>query len=144
MKKRTGDPWMSADDFGRSLTGVGFNLLVANVERAIEFQRNVLGVTVIYQDTDFAVVENDAGLYMLHADHTYRDHPMVGIATNAEGRGAGIELRLYNLDPDTVEARANDAGYTILAGSADKPHGLRESYIIDDDGYVWVPCVPLL
>jgi hypothetical protein len=25
----------------------------------------------------------------------------------------------------------------------DKPHGLRECIIIDDDGYVWVPGVAL-
>jgi len=30
-----------------------------------------------------------------------------------------------------------------LAGALDKPHGLREAYIIDQDGYLWVPGVPL-
>jgi hypothetical protein len=29
----------------------------------------------------------------------------------------------------------------VLAGSMDKPHGLRECMLIDDDGYVWVPGV---
>ena len=24
----------------------------------------------------------------------------------------------------------------------DKPHGLREAYLVDVDGYVWVPDVP--
>jgi hypothetical protein len=31
----------------------------------------------------------------------------------------------------------------VLAEAADKPHGLRESYIVDPDGYVWVPDRPL-
>jgi hypothetical protein len=30
-----------------------------------------------------------------------------------------------------------------LAGALDKPHGLREAYIIDQDGYLWVPGIPL-
>jgi len=25
----------------------------------------------------------------------------------------------------------------------DKPHGLREAYLIDPDGYIWVPDTPL-
>ncbi len=33
-------------------------------------------------------------------------------------------------------------GYTVLAGAADKPHGLREAYVVDADGYVWVPDIP--
>jgi len=60
-----------------------------------------------------------------------------------EARGAGIELRLYGTDPDAAEGRAREAGAIVLAGAIDKPHGLREAYILDGDGYVWVPCRPL-
>ena len=35
-----------------------------------------------------------------------------------------------------------DAG-SVLDGSMDKPHGLRECYIVDPDGYVWVPSTAL-
>ena len=31
----------------------------------------------------------------------------------------------------------------VLAGAIDKPHGLRECVIVDDEGYVWVPGVAL-
>ncbi|HUF56988.1 MAG TPA: hypothetical protein VMM55_10565, partial [Thermohalobaculum sp.] len=58
------------------------------------------------------------------------------------GRGAGAELRLYGRDPDTAEAATEAAGGIVLAGSADKPHGVREAHLIDPDGYVWVPTVP--
>jgi hypothetical protein len=30
-----------------------------------------------------------------------------------------------------------------LAASEDKPHGLRECYLLDPEGYVWVPGRPL-
>jgi hypothetical protein len=42
------------------------------------------------------------------------------------------------IQPNRWRARA--AGAIVLAGSLDKPHGLREAYILDDDGSVWVPC----
>ena len=38
----------------------------------------------------------------------------------------GIELRLYDTDPDDATARAEAHGMTILAPPLDKPHGLRE------------------
>ena len=67
MKKRESQPWMPADEYGKSLTGFGVNLLVVEI------------------------------------------------------------------------ARARQRGDTILAGAMDKPHGLREVYIVDPDGSVWVP-----
>lgn len=143
MKKRTGEPTIAADEVGRSLSGVGFNLLVGDMERALRFQRDVLDVVITYADADFALVERDGARWMLHADHTYADHPMAGLVQGIEGRGAGVELRLYGVDPDSAEARARAGGFTVLEGSADKPHGLRECHLIDDDGYVWVPSRPL-
>ncbi|KAA3632230.1 MAG: hypothetical protein DWQ08_03810 [Proteobacteria bacterium] len=134
---------MDADAFGRALEGAGFNLLVPEIERAMRFQSKVLGARVAYADPDFAVVEGAGGRWLFHADHTYRDHPVYGIVTQLEGRGAGVELRLYHTDPDDAERRARALGYTVLAGSADKPHGLRECYLLDDDGYLWVPSIPL-
>ncbi len=141
MKLRDGEPWMAAAEYGKSLRGLGLNLLVRDVARAIRFQRAVLGAEVVYSDPDFAVLRACGGEWMLHADHAYLDHPMHGIAATAEGRGAGLELRLHGRDPDAATAAARKAGYTVLAAATDKPHGLREAHIIDEDGYVWVPDV---
>jgi catechol 2,3-dioxygenase-like lactoylglutathione lyase family enzyme len=140
-------PWMSADDYGRSLSAFSFNLLVRNMERSVAFQRQVLGATVVYSDTDFAVLRRElpGGTveWMLHADHTYGDHPLLALTGDNALRGVGVELRLHGLDPDTAAAAAHKLDYTVLATPADKPHGLREAYIVDPDGYVWVPDVPL-
>jgi hypothetical protein len=46
-------------------------------------------------------------------------------------------------DPDAAAAAAHQRDYTVLVVLADKPHGLREAYIVDPDGYVWVPDVRL-
>jgi len=146
MKQRPMDqtPWMSPPDFGRSLKiGIGFNLLVTDVARTVKFSTEVLGATATYQDVDFAVLRACGSEWMLHADHTYRDNPLSGIIKGIEARGAGVELRLYGCDPDIAVAEARAGGWTVLAGAMDKPHGLRESIIVDDDGYVWVPGIAL-
>ena len=143
-----------ADAFGRALgPGTGFNLLVRDVERAARFQAAVLGAEVTYWDRDFAILRagSDArgAVWMLHHDRTYNSHPLFGIAQGGDqggGRGAGAELRLYGRNPDAAEAAARTVegtlGGHVLAGAADKPHGLREAYILDPEGYCWVPSVP--
>ena len=65
-----------------------------------------------------------------------------GSLTDGSHRGVGAELRLHGLDPDGAEARARARGDTVLAGAIDKPHGLRECYLVDPDGYIWVPDIP--
>ncbi|MFT5111280.1 MAG: hypothetical protein ACI8P9_000592 [Parasphingorhabdus sp.] len=139
MKKREGDSWLPADEFGQSLTGACINLLVADIDSSLKFQRDVLAAHVEYCDADFALMSAYGMRWMLHADHTYQDHPMHGIATQLDGRGGAIELRLYNTDPDSLEKAARERGYTILQGCQDKPHGLRECYLLDNDGFIWVP-----
>ncbi len=146
MKKRPPDqtPWMDPPAYGRTLRpGIGFNLLVRDIERAVRFATEALGATVTYADDDFAALRLAGAEWMLHADHTYSDNALAGIVKDVEARGAGVELRLYGIDPDEIEARARAGGWTVLAGAIDKPHGLREAVIIDDEGYVWVPGIAL-
>jgi hypothetical protein len=140
VMKRTKQPWMAADDFGRSLPrGVGINLLVREVAPMEAFCRDVLGATIIYADEDFAAVELLGSVFMLHADHSYSDNPMSGTVTGVEVRGAGLEIRLYGSDPDTVEALARKHEHIVLSGAVDKPHGLRECHVVGPDGYIFVP-----
>lgn len=142
MKLRTSEPWMPAPEYGRSLSGLTVNLLVRDIETALAFQREVLGAEIVYSDPDFAVLRSRDAEWMLHADHTYRDHPLYGSLSGELARGIGSELRLHGRDPDEAEQAAREHGYTVLDGASDKPHGLREAYIVDPDGYLWVPDVP--
>jgi hypothetical protein len=81
---------------------------------------------------------------MVHADHTYDKHALLADTQNESRRGAGIELRLHHCDPDGVAGRAREFGFRLLDGPRDQPdHGLREVHIIDGDGYIWVPDIPL-
>ena len=139
MKLRIGEPWMSASDYGRSLRGLTINLLVQNIDSALVFQREVLRAEVIYSDPDFAVLQGYGAEWMLHADHAYDGHPMAGLLPGEGQRGAGMELRLHGCDPDAAQVAAQRLGFRVLAAAADKPHGLREAYILDAQGYIWVP-----
>ena len=141
-KRRVGVPWMSAVDYGKSLRGMSINLLVDDIKRAVEFQTEVLGALVVYSDPDFAVMKGFGAEWMLHADHTYSNHPLRGSLNGSLARGVGVELRLHGCDPDAAQERARARGEIILAEATDKPHGLREAYLIDPDGYIWVPDVP--
>ena len=78
---------------------------------------------------------------MLHADHTYSDHPLSGNLQTKLARGIGTEIRLHGCNPDDAEVKARKRGDTVLVGTMDKPHGLREVYLINPDSYVWVPDV---
>ena len=129
----------SAAEYGRSLKGLGFNLLVTDVPRAVAFATEVLGATPVYHTEDFAALRWKGQDFMFHADRSYRGHPLSGVVAGLEARGAGVELRLYGCDPDRAEAKARELGFSVLAGSIDKEHGLRECVILDDDGYAWVP-----
>ena len=82
---------MPAPDYGRSLKALTINLLVRNIDKALQFRREVLRVNVVYSDPDFAVVRGSGAEWMLHADHTYRGHAMESLLTGAGQRGA-VEL----------------------------------------------------
>ena len=135
---------MDAVEFGHSLgPGIGLNLLVSNTSKHRDFAVAVLGATVVHHSEDFAVFSLSGSLWMVHADHTYKTNVLYGIATQAQGRGAGAEFRAYGVDPDTAADAARDGGWMVLAGAEDKPHGLREAVILDDDGYAWVPGIAI-
>ena len=142
MKLRENDPWMPADEYGRSLRGLTVNLLVRDMETSLAFQTEVLGAEIVYSDPDFAVCKGYGSEWMLHADHTYRDHPLRGTLEDTQVRGGTVELRLHGCDPDRSQAAAERLGHAVLEPATNKPHGLREAYLLDPDGYIWVPDVP--
>lgn len=142
-KKRIGDAWMPASQYARTLDGLTVNLLVRDIALALPFHREVLGAKLVYSDPDIAVLRYENAEWMLHADHTYDTHPMHAALAKAPTRGLGAELRLHGRDPDEAERQARRLGFDVIEASADKAHGLREVFLHDTDGYVWVPDVPV-
>lgn len=134
---------ITAAEFGRSLRGLGLNLLVRDVPRHAAFLEAVFGMQTRRVSRDFAILTYQGQLLQLHADGTYHANPLLSLLPEAGPRGSGAELRLFDSDPDQAAALALAAGGIILQPPTDKPHGLREAFILDPDGYVWVPSVPL-
>lgn len=134
---------VSPEDFGRSLRGIGMNILVRDVGEELAFLADVFGLKAHRVSRDFAIVPYGAQVFQIHGDHTYGAHPLLSLLPEAGARGAGIEIRLYDSDPDAAVARAEARGAMVLQAATDKPHGLREAFILSDTGYVWVPSRPL-
>lgn len=134
---------VSAERFGASLRGIGLNLLVRDVLRQAAFLQTLFGMRAFQPSTDFAIMSYGDQVFQLHRDGTYHANPLLGLLPENPPRGAGIEIRLYDSDPDTACSCADAAGGTILQHPTDKPHGLREAYILCENGYAWVPSRPL-
>lgn len=130
---------VSADDFGKSLRGIGLNLLVRDVRATSAFLQSVFDMGVHRLSADFAIITYGAEVFQLHSDGTYEANPLLGLLPENPPRGAGVEIRLYDTDPEEAVAKAEALGAMILQPPTDKPHGLREAYILCNDGYAWVP-----
>lgn len=129
--------------FGAALRGLGINLLVRDVEAEAGFLRAVFGMKAHRVSRDFAIMAYGGQIFQLHADHTFGAHPLLGLLPEAGARGAGLEIRLYDTDPDAAVIRAEAEGGHILQPPANKPHGLREASVLCANGYAWVPSRPL-
>jgi len=130
---------VGAESFGASLRGIGLNFLVRDVVAQVAFLETVFGMKAHQPTADFAIMRYVDQLSQLHSDGTYHSNPLLGLAPESPPRGGGVEIRLYDTDPDDACLRAQAAGGTILQAPADKPHGLREAYILCGNGYAWVP-----
>ena len=131
---------VTPEDFGRALKAIGLNILVRDVKRLAAFLEHVFDMKAHRMTADFAIMTYHGEVFQLHSDGTYASHPLPGLLPEAGARGAGAEFRLYETDPDEAAARA--ATYpdaTVLQQPTDKPHGLRECYILCENGYAWVP-----
>ncbi len=132
---------VSAQEFGQSLAGLTINLLTRDVPALASFLTDVFGMQAHRTSRDFAIMRYAGQVLQLHHDATYASHPLPGLLPEAGARGAGIEIRLHDTDPDAACAKAAQwPDATILQAPADKAgHGLREAVILSADGYAFVP-----
>ncbi|WP_120500195.1 VOC family protein [Roseovarius sp. EL26] len=134
---------VEADKFGASLRGMGLNILVRDVEKQVAFLTELFGMSAYQVSRDFAILAYAGQVMQLHGDQTYGANPLLGLLPEAGARGAGAEFRLYESDPDEVAVKAESLGGHILQPPTDKPHGLREVYVLCENGYAWVASRPL-
>jgi hypothetical protein len=129
---------VSPDVFGASLSGIGLNLLVRDTIVEAAFLEAVFAMQKYRVSADYAILTYHGHILQLHADHTYAGNPLLGVVAGQPSRGAGAEFRLYETDPDEAVGRAHALGAEVLQEPTDKPHGLRETYILCPNGYAWV------
>jgi len=141
--KRTGTPWKTPLEYGRTLTGLSLNLIVRDVAASLPFYRDVLGFTVHYADVDFAALQLADAQIQLHADHTYDHQPWAARLADGTARGFGAEIRILGIDPDEAERRAREHRVSVLSGSRNWPHGWRDVVLEDPDGYTFAVGVAL-
>lgn len=130
-----------AAEFGRSLRGLGVNLLCRDVPGTARFLADVFGLGLHRLGPHFALLTHDGALFQLHSDASFRAHPLLGLLPEAPPRGAGVQLYLFGIDPDAAAARAEAAGGMVIEPPADKPHGLREATILAPEGHAFSPAV---
>ena len=129
-----------AADFGHALKAISVNLLCRDVAAEVGFLVAVFGMTAHRVSRDFAILLHAGQPMQLHSDAAYASHPLPGLLPEAGPRGAGVEIRLHEADPDLAAERAAAAGGMVLQAPTDKTaHGLREAVILSPSGYAFVP-----
>lgn len=129
-----------APEFGHALRAITVNLLCRDVLAEVAFLVEVFGMEARRASADFAILLHGGQPLQLHSDATYASHPLSGLLPESGARGAGLEIRLHEADPDLAAARAEAAGGVMLQGATDKAaHGLREAVILSPSGYAFVP-----
>ena len=131
---------VSGPELGHALRAISINLLCRDVAAEVAFLTGVFGMTAHQAGRDFAILLHAGQPLQLHSDGAYASHPLPGLLPEAGPRGAGVEIRLHEADPDEAALRAEAAGGVVLQAPSDKmAHGLREAVILSPSGYAFVP-----
>lgn len=131
---------VSGPELGHALRAISVNLLCRDVMAEVAFLTRVFGMTAHQAGLDFAILLHAGQPLQLHSDGAYASHPLPGLLPEAGPRGAGVEIRLHEADPDEAALRAKAAGGVVLQTPTDKTaHGLREAVILSPSGYAFVP-----
>lgn len=134
---------VSADEFGKSLRGVGINLVTTDVRGLAAFLVGVFGAEAHRVSEDFAIVSFNGTLMQLHYDGTYGAHPLLGLLPENPPRGAGAQFFMFGADPDVATAQAEAFGGSVLETPSNKPHGLYEGTVLSAEGYAFSAAIPI-
>jgi uncharacterized repeat protein (TIGR01451 family) len=92
------------------------------------------GTGGVARDDHLLLVGHGPHLLQFHADATFASHPLLNLLPENPPRGAGIQIYLFDTDPDVAATRAPALGGTVHEPPRDKPHGLREATILAPEG----------
>ena len=127
---------VDAESFGASLRGIGLNLLVRDVLEQTAFLETVFEMNAFQATKDFAIMKYGDQVFQIHSDGTYHSHPLLSLVPEQPPRGGGIEIRLYESDPDACVARAEALGDTVrVSPGGEAVEGVFET-LAEDGGLV--------
>ena len=111
-------------------------LMVEDVERAVAFYRDALGLELARRGERSA--EFETGACTLKVEREFDEATLAGFGLEppAEPRGEGVIVVLEVTDVDSVHEQAAAAGVEVLAGPRDVDWGRRLFLVRDPDGYV--------
>jgi hypothetical protein len=133
---------VSADDFGKSLTGVGINLLSRDVQKLAGLMAGALGASAHRVSADFAIVRFGEMMLQIHHDATYGSHPLHSFLPENPPRGQGVQLYFFGANPDYAVEQAVKYGGSVIETPSNKPHGLYEGTILSPEGYAFTAAIP--
>ena len=96
---------MPAPKYGASLTGLGINLLGADVSAAVSFATDVFGAETVYADSDFAVLKLGEIEWKVQPDHTYDKHSLLRMSKAGAPTPNSASAALISTRPKPTRAR---------------------------------------
>jgi catechol 2,3-dioxygenase-like lactoylglutathione lyase family enzyme len=118
------------------VTGMHHLLLtVADLQRSVQFYRDVLGMQVDYSTANFAMLR--AGKFGV----ALSTHPW-DFEKKGEPKGIGMIPHFTTPNMDEFAARLKENGVPWLRAPIRESFGI-EAFIIDPDGYQWAVLAPL-
>jgi lactoylglutathione lyase len=106
-------------------------LYVEDLERSVEFYRDVIGLPYKFTDAGYAEFGTDGTRFAL-----YERRRAEWLTGQAVTPGPAAEIVLVVEDVDACADRLAARGVTVLSGPADRPWGHRTVHVADPDGFV--------
>ncbi len=106
-------------------------LYVEDLERSVEFYRDVIGLPYKFTDAGYAEFGTDGTRFAL-----YERRRAEWLTGQAVTPGPAAEIVLVVEDVDACADRLAAQGVTVLSGPTDRPWGHRTVHVADPDGFV--------
>jgi catechol 2,3-dioxygenase-like lactoylglutathione lyase family enzyme len=111
-------------------------LFVEDLDSCRAFYRDVLGLTVVFEDDNSAVVDLGNTLVNL-LDVTQAPELIEPAPVAGPDAGSRFQLTIWVDDVDAVCADLTQRGVDLLNGPIDRPWGQRTATFADPAGHVW-------
>jgi len=125
------------------MAGLGaITLFVSDVDRSKAWYQHVLGLSLVFEDDNSAVVKMDN----LVVNLLDRGEAPELIAPAPVGRPDGAARALFTLwvvDTAGVVEQLRKRGATIVNGPLDRPWNMRTACFADPDGHLWEIAQPI-